>query len=169
MVAGHKGHAVAVQQQGRAGRRKRRSGARGRGPFAQEKPPLVGMIQRGGRVVIPRLENVQPPPIEPVRKPTGVPGSLVYTDDDTIDGRLCAWGYEHKRVNHGVGAYARDEAGDGFCEVHVKTREGFWSLLRSLVTAAARELAGEAPAVSRSFRVCSPYQKTRQSFASFAD
>ena len=26
---------------------------------------------------------------------------------------------------------ARDEDGDGFCEVHVNTLEGFWSLLRS--------------------------------------
>jgi hypothetical protein len=29
------------------------------------------------------------------------------------------------------GEYARDEDGDGFCEVHVNTMEGFWSLLRS--------------------------------------
>ena len=29
------------------------------------------------------------------------------------------------------GEYARDEDGDGFCEVHVNTKEGFWSLLRS--------------------------------------
>ena len=34
-------------------------------------------------------------------------------------------------VNHGQGEYARDEDGDGFCEVHVNTMEGFWSLLRS--------------------------------------
>ena len=27
--------------------------------------------------------------------------------------------------------HARDEDGDGFCEVHVNTLEGFWSLLRS--------------------------------------
>jgi hypothetical protein len=42
-----------------------------------------------------------------------------------------AWGYDHKSVNHGRGEYARDEDGDGFCEVHVNTMEGFWSLLRS--------------------------------------
>jgi transposase-like protein len=34
-------------------------------------------------------------------------------------------------VCHGRGEYARDEDGDGFCEVHVNTMEGFWSLLRS--------------------------------------
>ena len=41
------------------------------------------------------------------------------------------WGYNHKHVNHGRGEYARDEDGDGFCEVHVNTMEGFWSLWRS--------------------------------------
>ena len=30
-----------------------------------------------------------------------------------------------------LGEYARDEDGDAFCEVHVNTTEGFWSLLRS--------------------------------------
>jgi transposase len=45
--------------------------------------------------------------------------------------RLRTWGYEHKHVNHGRGEFARDEDGDGFCEVHVNTMEGFWSLLRS--------------------------------------
>jgi transposase len=29
------------------------------------------------------------------------------------------------------GEYARDDDGDGLHEVHVKTMEGFWSLLRS--------------------------------------
>jgi transposase len=29
------------------------------------------------------------------------------------------------------GEFARDDYGDGFCEVHVNTMEGFWSLLRS--------------------------------------
>ena len=32
---------------------------------------------------------------------------------------------------HERGEYARDEDSDGFCEVHVNTIEGFWSLLRS--------------------------------------
>src|SRR4051794_16099525 len=32
---------------------------------------------------------------------------------------------------HGRGEYARDEDGDGFCEVPVNTIEGFWSLLRA--------------------------------------
>jgi transposase len=45
----------------------------------------------------------------------------VYTDEYSIYARLCAWGYDHKSVNHGRGEFARDEDGDGFCEVHVNT------------------------------------------------
>jgi hypothetical protein len=32
-----------------------------------------------------------------------------------------AWGYPHKTVCHARGEYARDEDGDGFCEIHVNT------------------------------------------------
>src|SRR3954468_583851 len=60
------------------------------------------------------------------------------TDDDVLsrsfqDGQHGhgARGYWHKTVCHGRGEYGRDEDGDGFCEVHVNTIEGFWSLLRS--------------------------------------
>src|SRR3954466_1707996 len=44
--------------------------------------------------------------------------------------RLENWGYGHKTVCHAHGEYARDDDGDGFCEVHVNSIEGFWSLLR---------------------------------------
>ncbi len=89
------------------------------------------MIQRGGQVVIRMLENVQQQTIEPLIKATIATGSLIYTDEYGIYNPLTDWGYEHKTVCHGVGEYARDDDGDGFCEVHVNTMEGFWSLLRS--------------------------------------
>jgi hypothetical protein len=51
--------------------------------------------------------------------------------NSSIYARLQSWGYGHKSVNHGRGEFARDDDGDGLCEVHVNTMEGFWSLLRS--------------------------------------
>jgi transposase-like protein len=89
------------------------------------------MIERGGEVVIRMLENVQQTTIGPLIKATIAPGSLINTDEYNIYARLGQWGYQHKTVCHGAGEYARDEDGDGFCEVHVNTMEGFWSLLRS--------------------------------------
>tara|TARA_B100000035_G_C20932972_1_gene523907 strand:+ start:628 stop:1026 length:399 start_codon:yes stop_codon:yes gene_type:complete len=89
------------------------------------------MIQRGGQVVINMLENVKQATIAPIIKKVIAPGTQTYTDEYNIYGRLEEWGYLHKTVCHGTGEYARDEDGDGFCEVHVNTMEGFWSLLRS--------------------------------------
>lgn len=48
-----------------------------------------------------------------------------------ISARMQTWGYDHKHLNHGRGEFARDEDGDGLCEVHVNTMAEFWSLLRS--------------------------------------
>ena len=77
------------------------------------------------------LANVQQATIQPVIEATVAKGSLIYTDEYNVYTRLSAWGYPHKTVCHGQGEYARDEDGDGFCEVHVNTMEGLWSLLRS--------------------------------------
>ncbi len=89
------------------------------------------MIQRGGEVVIRMLGNVKQATIKPLIKATIAVGSLIYTDEYAIYTPVTKWGYKHKTVCHGRGEYARDEDGDGFCEVHVNTMEGFWSLLRS--------------------------------------
>ena len=75
------------------------------------------------------LANVQQRTIEPVITGAIAQGTLVHTDEYGVYARLPAWGYQHKTVCHARGEYARDEDGDGFCEVHVNTIEGFWSLL----------------------------------------
>jgi transposase-like protein len=131
VIAGHKGQPAGVKNKGRQGRRRRLKGKCGRGTLDKERPPVFGMIQRCGQVVINLIANVQQKTIEPFIKDTIIPGTLVYTDEYRIYARLHAWGYDHKRVHHGRGEYARDDDGDGFCEVHVNTMEGFWSLLRS--------------------------------------
>ena len=77
------------------------------------------------------LENVQQVTIAPLIRATIAPGTVVYTDEYDIYARLPQWGYAHRTVCHAAGEFARDEDGDGFCEVHVNTIEGFWSLLRS--------------------------------------
>ena len=119
------------RKKGRPPRRRRLKGGRGRGTLAKEKPPIFGMIQRTGMVVIRMLENVKQVTIAPLIQSTIATGSVVYTDEYDIYARLSQWGYGHRTVCHAAGEFARDEDGDGFCEVHVNTIEGFWSLLRS--------------------------------------
>ncbi|MFZ1643458.1 MAG: IS1595 family transposase [Candidatus Contendobacter sp.] len=129
VVAGHKGRPDRIQ--GRAPRCRRLQGAPGRGTLEKEKPPIFGMIERGGEVRIVMLENVQQKTIRPLIEATIEPGTVVNTDEYVIYAALPQWGYVHQSVCHSRGEYARDEDGDGFHEVHVNTMEGFWSLLRS--------------------------------------
>jgi transposase-like protein len=131
VIAGHKGQPEVVQTKGRQGRRRRLTGQGGQGPLEKERPPVFGMTQRGGQVVINLLAHVQRKPIEPYIPAAIVPGTRGYTDEYSMYARLSTWGYDHKSVNHGGGEFARDADGDGLCEVHVHTMEGFWSLLRS--------------------------------------
>ena len=131
ITAGHKGSPAIGASEKRKGRRPKLKGKRGRGTLAEAKPPILGMIQRSGEVVIQMLPNVQQVTIQPLMTKTIQPDSLVYTDEYNTYDRLEQWGYQHKSVNHSAGEYARDEDGDGFHEVHVNTIEGFWSLLRS--------------------------------------
>ena len=131
IVAGHKGLPAEVAKAGRKGRRRRLRGKRGRGTLAGDKPPVLGLLQRNGEVCIRLLPNVQQVTIQPIITRSVAPGSQIYTDEYDIYDRLPEWGYQHKKVNHSAGEYARDEDGDGFHEVHVNTLEGFWSLLRS--------------------------------------
>ena len=77
------------------------------------------------------LANVQQVTIRPVIEGSVARGALVHTDEYDVYARLEDWGYGHKTVCHARGEYARDDDGDGFCEVHVNTAEGLWSLLRS--------------------------------------
>ena len=72
-------------------------------------------------------------------------------------------GYQHKTVCHERGEYARDEDCDGFCEVHVNTMEGFWSLLRSWLRPHRGHLARQAAAIPQLLSVRAQRPPTRQS------
>ena len=103
VVAGHKGFPDAVKK----------------------RPPIFGMIQRRGAVVVRMLENVQQATLQPLIQAFIRPGTRVHTDEYTIYNPLKNWGFDHHTVCHNRGEYARDEDGDGFHEIHVNTAEGF--------------------------------------------
>ncbi len=100
-------------------------------PASPAAPPLARPRPVRGPATYPSED--QPPTILHALIITGAvaAGALVHTDEYNVYTRLPAWGYRHKTVCHARGEYARDEDDDGFCEVHVNTIEGFWSLLRS--------------------------------------
>ncbi len=83
VIAGDKGQPDAVKK-GRKGRCRRLKTQAGRGTLAKEKPPIFGIIQRSGEVVIRMLSNVKQATIAPVIQSTIVPGTLIYTDEYKI-------------------------------------------------------------------------------------
>ena len=99
--------------------------------WAGSRSASTGMIQRGGEVAIRMLADLKQTTIGPLVRRTIAVGSTIYTDEYDIYARLKEWGYGHETVCHAAGEYARDDDGYGFCQVHVNTVEGFWSLLRS--------------------------------------
>ncbi len=107
VIAGHKGQPEVVQHKGRKGRRRRRKGNGGRGTLQKDRPPVFGMMQRGGQVVIDLLAHVQQKTIAPFIKEAIVLGTRVYTDEYSMYARLRTWGYDQKSVNHGRGEFAR--------------------------------------------------------------
>jgi hypothetical protein len=100
IIAGHKGRPDIVRNLNREGRRRRLRGARGRGTLATEKPPVLGLIQRDGDVVINMLPNVQQVTIKPI---------ITQTDADGRAGEPVL----HRRVRYlsplaGMGISAQD-------------------------------------------------------------
>src|SRR4051794_3868161 len=120
-------------------------------PSKKEKPPILGLIQRDGQVVLRMLPNVKQETIKPIIEARIVKGTMIYTDEYSICARLPVWGYQHKTVCHSRGEYARDEDGDGFHEVHVNTMEGCWSLLRSWLRPHRGISQEKPPSISGSF------------------
>ena len=104
------------------------------------------------------LANVKQKTIEPLMKDTIASGTLVYTDEYSIYARLETWGYAHKSVNHGRGEFARDDDGDGLCEVHVNT----------LAASASRHFPRETAALLGFLRVRAQRAQARQSVAACA-
>jgi hypothetical protein len=71
------------------------------------------MIQRTGEVVIRMLADVKQKTIGPLIKRTVTPGSVVYTDEYDIYGRLPEWGYAHRTVCHAAGESPGTRTGMG--------------------------------------------------------
>jgi hypothetical protein len=100
------------------------------------------------------LANVQQKTIQPIIEATVAKGARIHTDEYDIYARLPAWGYRHETVCHARGEYARDEDGDGFCEIHVNQHDGGNVVLAALLAPpASGHLAGEVAAIPRLLRV----------------
>jgi len=100
---------------------KRKEKIQGRG--ASGKIPVVGAVERGGRVVARVAENTSAEVLLPFVVEHVMPETIVFTDEHLGYGDVAKSGYAHKRVRHSAKVYVIGDA-------HTNTIEGFWSLVK---------------------------------------
>lgn len=98
-------------------------GRTGRPGVFSKKAPVLGIVQRKGRVAAVTVDNVAAVTVMPHILERALPKSTVYTDEYTCYRDLTKSGYKHRRIQHSEKIYV---SGD----VHTNTIEGFWSLTK---------------------------------------
>ncbi len=107
---------------------------RGQGTFEHDRPPVAGVVGREtGETRLEVIEHADKATLEAFVVDHTVPGATVYTDGSACYNGLPERGRPHASVNHSQREYARDDDGDGFCEVHDNTMEGIWTGLRNFL------------------------------------
>jgi transposase-like protein len=111
--------------------RGRANNRRGRGTYANDRPPIVGTVGRESRQVRLRvvLDKTAETLEEQVHRFTRVHAS-VYTDELPSHNHII---HQHATVAHGAYEYARDDDGDGVREIHCNTAEGLWTAVRNFL------------------------------------
>ena len=99
---------------------KKVEGSQGRS--SKDKTPVVGMIERGGKLNARKVDNVKKKTL--TKEIIGcVKKSASLFTDEWVGYNGVAKLYNHAMVNHGQGEYVNGDA-------HTNTLEGFWSLLK---------------------------------------
>ena len=104
---------------------------RGRGTFANDRPPVLGTIGRqSGQVRLRVVLDTKSVTLRQHVEPFTSEGTHVYTDEYDSYNRVER---RHSTVAHGAHEWARDDDGDGRREVHTNTLEGMWAGLRTFL------------------------------------
>jgi len=103
---------------------RRRGTKRGRPGKDSHKVPVVGIVERGGKVAALVTPDTTRATVEPIIQRKVLPGSMIYTDEYAVYDRLGKKGYTHRRIPHSEQVYV---LGD----VSTNTIEGFWGLVKN--------------------------------------
>ena len=95
---------------------------RGRGTWEKDKPPIMGLLERGGSAILTVAKNVTKKAVDELMELVAA-GSVIITDDFRSYMHLGREGWDHRIVNHSLGEYTR---GDD----HTNTVEGLFQDLR---------------------------------------
>jgi transposase-like protein len=89
---------------------------------ANSKIPVLGIVERGGKVYAVPVKNIKSSTIYPLVRSKVETGSKLYTDEWQAY-KFLHNDYDHQFVNHTANEYVRGE-------VHTQNIENFWSLLK---------------------------------------
>jgi transposase-like protein len=113
----------------------------------RKKTPIVGVVERKGRVIAKAIEDVGSATLLGVVREHVLPESTIYSDEhrgyDGIKGLRCKddtsknAGYQHRRIHHSSKVYVMGD-------IHTNSVEGFWSLIK-------RGIGGVYHAVSQDY------------------
>lgn len=100
----------------------RKAGKRGRG--AEGKTPVLGMVERGGKLEVRTVKNTTRNTVIPLVISNVEKGSQIFTDEYPVYKTLRTFGFKHEAIPHAQKIYVM-----GNC--HTNTIEGFWSLVKN--------------------------------------
>lgn len=103
---------------------KKKPGKPGRG--ASGKTPVVGIMERGGRIVTAVKMNLSQASLTDFIKANVETGAVVHTDAFSGYWKVNMAGYTHRIINHHTGEYV-------FGETHTQGIEGFWPWFKRTV------------------------------------
>ena len=111
--------------------RRRANKRRGRGTYANDRPPILGVVGRDTGEVRLRvvLDTKSVTLCSHVQRFTRA-GTHLYTDEYDSYNALTR---PRSTVCHGAKEWARDDDADGIREVHTNTAEGMWTALRTFL------------------------------------
>jgi Transposase and inactivated derivatives len=102
----------------------RQRGGDGRPGRHSNKTPVVGLVQRRGKIMARVTPDVKRSTVLPIIEAKVLPASMIYTDDYKVYNPLADKGFGHRRINHSAKVYVMGDT-------HTNTIEGFWSLLKN--------------------------------------
>ena len=114
--------------------RRRANNKPGGGTLENDRPPVQGVVGReSGEIRLAVCADTKQSTIQPKVEEKTLKGSLFNSDESSAYNKVAASGRDHVTVCHSRKEFARDDDGDGVCEVHCNTMEGIWTGLRNFL------------------------------------
>jgi transposase len=95
-----------------------------RGRAAAKKTPVIGLLQRQGRVFTAVIANASKRELLPVIRGQVLPSATIYTDGWSSYDGLVVDGYKHYRIHHQKNEFARGRQ-------HINGIESFWAYAKT--------------------------------------